>query len=112
MNNGCTQTLDFEKPIVELEEELNRVRQLVEDGEVSKAPEVEKLKNKLEKLSLDIYGNLSAYQQVRLSRHLDRPFTLDYVQRLVTDFVDCTVIVCMPMIRRSLGESASSMERK
>ncbi len=80
------QVLDFEKPIVELEEELSRLRTLVESGELAVAGEVEKVERKLEKTRVDIYKNLTAYQRVRLSRHFDRPFTLDYVGRFISGF--------------------------
>lgn len=82
------QFLDFEKPIVEIEEELLRLRVQVEGGELSLAGEVEKLERKLQRARKDVYGNLSAYQRVRLSRHFERPFTLDYVGRIMTDFVE------------------------
>lgn len=82
------QFLDFEKPVVEVEEELARVRAAVEAGEINHAAEVERLEKKLEKTRSDVYDNLSAYQRVRLSRHFERPFTLDYVQRLVTGFIE------------------------
>lgn len=80
------QYLDFEKPVVEIEQELIRLRSLVESGDLSQMNEVEKLERKLEKTRGDVYGNLKTYQKVRLSRHFDRPFTLDYISRLITDF--------------------------
>ncbi len=80
------QYLDFEKPVVEIEQELIRLRSLVESGDLSLMNDVEKLERKLEKTRGDVYGNLKTYQKVRLSRHFDRPFTLDYISRLITDF--------------------------
>lgn len=80
------QYLDFEKPVVEIELELIRLKSLVESGDLGQMSEVEKLGKKLEKVRGDVYGNLKTYQKVRLSRHFDRPFTLDYISRLVTDF--------------------------
>jgi acetyl-CoA carboxylase carboxyl transferase subunit alpha len=80
------QYLDFEKPVAEVEEELKRLRGLVESGDTSVISEVEKLEKKREKVRTDVYGTLKPYQQVRLSRHFERPFTLDYINRLVTDF--------------------------
>lgn len=81
-----SQYLDFEKPVVEVEEEILRVRSLVEGGDLSQAAEVEKLQKKLEKVRSEVYGNLTAYQRTRLSRHFERPFTLDYIRALITDF--------------------------
>lgn len=82
------QYLDFEKPVVEIEQELMRLRSLVESGDLSPMSEVEKLQKKLEKVRGDVYGNLKTYQRVRLSRHFDRPFTLDYISRLITDYTE------------------------
>jgi len=80
--------LDFEKPVVAIEEELERVKAKVEGGDLSQAAEVERLEKKLIKVREEVFGNLTPYQRVRLSRHFDRPFTLDYVQRFITDFVE------------------------
>jgi acetyl-CoA carboxylase carboxyl transferase subunit alpha len=84
----ASQCLDFEKPVAEIEKELARVKALVEAGEISRAIDVEKLETKLQKVRAEIYSNLNAYQRVRLSRHLDRPFTLDYVNRLISEFYE------------------------
>ncbi|MCC6954684.1 MAG: acetyl-CoA carboxylase carboxyltransferase subunit alpha [Deltaproteobacteria bacterium] len=80
--------LDFERPVVELETELMRLKSLVEAGDLTQVDEVERVERKLEKSRTDVYGGLTAYQRVRLSRHFDRPFTLDYVDRLITGFVE------------------------
>lgn len=80
------QYLDFEKPIVEIEEELEKLRQRVESGDLSPVAEVEKLERRLERVRTDVYGNLSAYQRVQLSRHAERPFTLEYIEYLTKDF--------------------------
>lgn len=82
------QGLEFERPVVEVERELLRLRGLVEAGDLSYAAEVEKLEKRLEKVRSDVYGSLSAYDRVLLSRHVERPFTLDYVSRIITDFVE------------------------
>lgn len=85
---STNQYLDFEQPVIEAEQELLRLRAAVENGDLSLASDVEKSERKLEKLREDVYGNLTPYQRVRLSRHLERPFTLDYVERITTDFVE------------------------
>lgn len=79
---------DFERPVVEAEDELQRLRALVEAGDLTRANEVERLERRLDKLRADVYGNLTAYQRVLLSRHSERPFTLDYVNRLITGFTE------------------------
>ena len=83
-----SQFLDFERPVVEVEQDLERARALVEAGDLSQASEVEKLEKKLDKVRTDVYSRLTAYQRVRLCRHFERPFTLDYISRLFTDFVE------------------------
>lgn len=83
-----SQYLDFEAPVVQLEEQLKVLRAAVTSGSLSQVGEVEKLEKKLDKVRQEVYGNLNAYQRVRLSRHLARPFTLDLISRLTTDFVE------------------------
>lgn len=80
--------LDFEKPVVEIEEELGRLRLAVETGDLSKTSDVESLEKKLDKVRENVYGNLSSYQRVQLSRHFERPFTLDYVSRIFPGFME------------------------
>jgi len=81
-----TQILDFEKPVVELERELWRLRNIFEGGDIAVKSDVEKAEKKLERLKKDVYSGLSAYERVLLSRHADRPFTLDYVKKLFPDY--------------------------
>jgi acetyl-CoA carboxylase carboxyl transferase subunit alpha len=83
-----SQFLDFEQPVVEVEQQVLRARELVENGDLSQAAEVQKLEKKLEQVRKDVYGGLSSYQRVRLSRHFDRPFTLDYIGRMIEGFVE------------------------
>lgn len=83
-----SQYLEFERPVFEVEEELARLKNRVEAGEHALVGEVERVQRRLEKVRADVYGSLTAIQRVRLSRHFDRPFTLDYVQRLVTGFTE------------------------
>ncbi|MDD2941489.1 MAG: acetyl-CoA carboxylase carboxyltransferase subunit alpha [bacterium] len=78
--------LEFEKEVVEAENELARLRRLVESGETSLVADAERLERRLEKLRRGAYSNLSAYQRVQLSRHVERPFTSDYIAELIGDF--------------------------
>jgi acetyl-CoA carboxylase carboxyl transferase subunit alpha len=79
--------LDFEQPLVELETRVRELRALSETGgRVDK--ELKKLEERSEKLSREIYGELTIWQRVQLSRHPDRPYFLDYLERLFTDFVE------------------------
>jgi acetyl-CoA carboxylase carboxyl transferase subunit alpha len=80
--------LDFEKPLVEIEAELDILRDEVSSGKGDKRDEYAKLEAKASKLRKEIYTNLTPYQRVQLSRHFDRPFTLDFIRLMVTDFVE------------------------
>lgn len=81
--------LDFEKPIVELEEQLCKAIQLGKDTDVDVTKTVNDIEGKLDKLRKDIYGSLSAWQKVQISRHPNRPYTLDYIEALTKgDFIE------------------------
>jgi len=79
--------LDFEQPLVELETRVKELRALPDaGGRLEK--ELKKLEERSERLSREIYGELTIWQRVQLSRHPDRPYFLDYMERLCDDFVE------------------------
>ena len=80
--------LDFEKPIVELEKKIQELRHFIVDKKIDLSSEVKKLEDKLEHLKKDTYSNLTAWQRVQLARHPQRPYTLDYINLLTTDFIE------------------------
>jgi acetyl-CoA carboxylase carboxyl transferase subunit alpha len=81
--------LDFEQPIVELEDKIAELKQLaVVQGDVSVDEEVNRLTEKADRLRGEIFSKLTAWQQVQLARHPMRPYTLDYVSALTTDFME------------------------
>jgi acetyl-CoA carboxylase carboxyl transferase subunit alpha len=80
--------LDFEKPIVELEKKIQELRHFISDKKIDLSSEVKRLEDKLEHLKKDTYANLSAWQRVQLARHPQRPYTLDYINLIMTDFVE------------------------
>lgn len=80
--------LDFERPLVELEIELERLKSEVEAGATEKRDEFAKLEQRATKMRKEIYGGLTPYQRVQLGRHFDRPFTLDLVNLIVNGFVE------------------------
>ena len=82
------QTLDFEKPLVELEQKIAELKKQSEDRNIDLGGEICGMQNKLESMRGQIYGNLSAWQRVQISRHIARPFFLDYVRMAFTDFVE------------------------
>lgn len=82
------QTLDFEKPLVELEQKIEELKKQSEDRNIDLGGEIVGMQNKLESMRGQIYGNLSAWQRVQISRHIARPFFLYYVRMAFTDFVE------------------------
>ena len=82
------QTLDFEKPLVELEQKIAELKKQSEDRNIDLGGEIRGMQSKLESMRGQIYGNLSAWQRVQISRHIARPFFLDYVRMAFTDFVE------------------------
>jgi len=78
--------LDFEQPIAELEAKIDELRYVQEDSAVDISEEISRLQKKSQGLTKEIYSKLSAWQIAQVARHPGRPYTLDYVQRLFTDF--------------------------
>lgn len=79
--------LDFERPLVELEQEIEKTKSLIAAGDISLSAKLNKLEEKSDSLKKKIYVNLSAWQRVQLARHPQRPYTLDYIRLLLTDFI-------------------------
>lgn len=82
------QTLEFEKPIVELEQKLEEIKRHVHGQDIDLDPEVRRMQEKIEATKRDIYANLTAWQRVQIARHTARPFFLDYVEQSFTDFAE------------------------
>jgi acetyl-CoA carboxylase carboxyl transferase subunit alpha len=80
--------LDFEKPIAELEKKIQELRTFISDKKIDLSSEVKRLEDKLDHLKKDTYTNLSAWQRVQLARHPLRPYTLDYINLFMTDFIE------------------------
>ncbi|MCI5064783.1 acetyl-CoA carboxylase carboxyltransferase subunit alpha [bacterium] len=78
--------LDFERSLLELEIQLEALKDEIAAGESDKTVQYDKLLAKAERARKDTYSRLSAYQRVQLSRHFDRPLTLDYIRYLFTNF--------------------------
>ena len=78
--------LDFEKPIVKLEAKLEEMRKFAGDLDIEK--EILKIEDKVRKLKETLYKNLTRWQRVQLARHPDRPYTLDYIYEMTTNFVE------------------------
>ena len=78
--------LEFEQPIAELEAKIDELHYVSDDADVNINDEVEKLKEKSRALTVSIFSNLTPWQVSQLARHPQRPYTLDYIIRLFTDF--------------------------
>ena len=78
--------LDFEQPIAELEVKIEELQLVGSDNEINISSEIETLRDKSTKLTEKIYSNLSAWDIVKVARHPLRPYTMDYIPRVFTDF--------------------------
>lgn len=74
--------LDFEEPIREIKEQLEKLRELNEGKKVKVENAIKELEENLKKTTKEIYGNLTPWQRVQVSRHAERPYTLDYIRSL------------------------------
>ena len=81
-------TLDFEKPVADLAEKINELQRLGDSSDIDAAAEIAALRDKLEKTRAKVFKNLTPWQRVQLARHPSRPYTLDYVERIFTDFLE------------------------
>ena len=81
-----TTFLDFEQPIAELEAKIEELRFVQDDSALDISEEIRRLQKKSQALTKDIYAKLNAWQVSQVARHPQRPYTLDYVQGLFTDF--------------------------
>jgi acetyl-CoA carboxylase carboxyl transferase subunit alpha len=78
--------LDFEQPIIELENKIEALRLLGQDGPLNLTDEIARLQGKCASLTQSVFAGLSAWDISRLARHPKRPYTLDYIQSIFTDF--------------------------
>ncbi len=80
--------LDFEKPIEELDEQLVKAKAIHEKGKVNMTDTIDQLEKKIEATRKSIFKDLSGWQKVQLSRHPDRPYTLDYINGITKNFIE------------------------
>ncbi len=81
-----TTFLDFEQPLAELEAKIEELRYVQDDSAVDISEEIDRLRKKSQSLAKEIYGKLNPWQISQVARHPQRPYTLDYIQALCTDF--------------------------
>ncbi len=84
---GHPNYLEFEKPIAELEEKIRELNELSSDSVDLKA-DITRLEKKADKLRGEIFSDLTRWQTVQVARHINRPFTLDYIRLIFTDFIE------------------------
>ncbi|WP_153662210.1 acetyl-CoA carboxylase carboxyltransferase subunit alpha [Chitinophaga sp. SYP-B3965] len=82
------QFLDFEKPIADLYEQLEKLKENGVKSGVDVSATVSEYEQKINDTKTSIYNNLTSWQKVQLSRHPDRPYTLEYIERMTTNFVE------------------------
>ncbi len=80
--------LDFEQPIAELEGKIDELRYVQSESAVDISDEIEQLSKKSMQLTKDIYSELTPWQITKIARHAERPYTLDYIKDIFTDFVE------------------------
>lgn len=78
--------LDYEQPIAELEAKIDELRYMGNDNDLNITEEIQKLQNKSEDLTRSIFASLTPWQITQMARHPQRPYTLDYIHRIITDF--------------------------
>lgn len=80
--------LDFEKPIEELNEQLEKLKKIGENGKVDMKSAIKELEDKLLQTRKNIFNNLNGWQRVQLSRHPERPYTLYYISQICSKFIE------------------------
>lgn len=91
--------LDFEQPIADLEAKIEALRLVGNDNDLNISDEIAKLSDKSVSLTESIFSNLSAAQVSKVSRHPQRPHTIDYIKNLLMNLMNCMVIVTLVMIK-------------
>ncbi len=86
--NNSRQFLDFEKPIKDLYDQIDQINLTAEKNKIDLSDSVRQLEEKIQDKKKEITQNLTSWQKVQLSRHPDRPYTLSYIERICTDFVE------------------------
>ncbi|MDD0854851.1 acetyl-CoA carboxylase carboxyltransferase subunit alpha [Halobacteriovorax sp. GB3] len=79
-------TLEFEKPVKELEDQIKELKEATKKSEIDISNEVKALQNKVSTLMTEIYENLTPWERVQLSRHPNRPHSVDYIEKIVDEF--------------------------
>jgi acetyl-CoA carboxylase carboxyl transferase subunit alpha len=100
-------TLEFEKPIAELEQTLEALQKQAEEQKIDLSAQIRAIEEKLETTKKEIFSHLSAWQRVQLARHPRRPYMLDYLQRIATQFIELHGDRCFADDRAIVGGLAT-----
>lgn len=79
---------DFEKPITEIQEQIDNAKKIAEKGKVDMSAAIAELETKLEQTRHQVYENLNGWQRVQMSRHPERPYSLDYIENMTQGFIE------------------------
>src|SRR5699024_3519616 len=82
------QVLEFEKPIISIKEKIAELKEFTKNSKIDLSDEVNTLEKRLSHLEDEIYGNLKPWDRVQMARHQERPTTLDYIEKIFTDFIE------------------------
>ena len=80
--------LEFEKPILELQKKIEEMKRFSAENKIDVTEEINALMQKLDTMTREIYSNLTPWQRIQLARHPDRPYTLDYIERIFSNFIE------------------------
>jgi acetyl-CoA carboxylase carboxyl transferase subunit alpha len=80
--------LEFERPIEELEIKIEELKRLSDGKDIDISGEIKKLEKKVKELRSDIFSSLTPWQKTLIARHPDRPYTLDYINLITSDFIE------------------------
>ncbi|NNE26921.1 MAG: acetyl-CoA carboxylase carboxyltransferase subunit alpha [Saprospiraceae bacterium] len=80
--------LEFERPLEKLYEQLEKIQQIEQEGDIDVSDKVKELENKIKAKKKEIYSNLTGWQKVQLSRHPERPYTLFYIKNIFKKFIE------------------------
>ena len=81
-------TFDFEKPLADLQQQIDKIKQVEENTKVDMSATLRELQDKFDEAKKQIYANLNGWQKVQISRHPDRPYTLQYIEMMCDDFIE------------------------
>jgi acetyl-CoA carboxylase carboxyl transferase subunit alpha len=83
-----TYTLDFERPILEVEAKIQELKQFAQAEQVDFSAEIARLERKVSRLQQEVFANLTPWQRTQIARHPSRPYTMDYIRLMLTDFIE------------------------